>query len=65
LLDSLEGATRRSVGRKKVNFEQMAARFPEGTLARIDGARRDAETRTTFVQEAVEREIERREKPKP
>jgi predicted DNA-binding protein len=53
------------VGRKKVNFEQMAARFPEGTLARIDGARRDAETRTTFVQEAVEREIERREKPKP
>jgi hypothetical protein len=50
------------VGRKKVNFEQMPARFPEGTLARIDAARLTDETRTAFVQEAVEREIKRREK---
>ncbi|WP_304515714.1 YlcI/YnfO family protein [Caulobacter sp. RHG1] len=43
----------------------MAARFPEGTLARMDDARRADETRTAFVQEAVENEIKRRERSKP
>ncbi|NQE62983.1 hypothetical protein E1H18_3239 [Caulobacter sp. RHG1] len=61
----VESATRRGVGRTKVNFEQMAARFPEGTLARMDDARRADETRTAFVQEAVENEIKRRERSKP
>ena len=56
-----EAVKRPNVGRKKINFDQMAARFPEGTLARMDAARRDDETRTAFLQEAVERELKRRE----
>jgi hypothetical protein len=62
LQDSPAVATRSGVGRKKVNFEQMPARFPEGTFARIEDVRGEAETRTSFIQEAVEREIARRER---
>lgn len=62
MLESTEAAKRPGVGRKKVNFEQMPARFPEGTFARIDDVRGDGETRTSFVQDAVEREIVRRER---
>lgn len=39
----------------------MAARFPAGTLARIDAVRRDKEFRTDFVWQAVEKELKRRE----
>jgi hypothetical protein len=39
----------------------MAARFPAGTLARIDAVLRDKEYRTDFVWQAVERELRRRE----
>lgn len=50
------------MGRPKLNFDNMPGRFPKGTFARMDAVRRQDETRTAFVQEAVEREIERREK---
>jgi hypothetical protein len=50
----------------------MAARFPAGTLARIDAVLRDKEYRTDFVWQAVEAELKRREaraarraKPRP
>jgi metal-responsive CopG/Arc/MetJ family transcriptional regulator len=49
------------MGRPKLNFDLMPGRFPEGTFARMDKVRREAETRTDFVREAVEREIKRRE----
>ena len=49
------------MGRPKVNHEQMPARFPAGTFERIDAVL-DGQTRTAFVQEAVEREIRRRAK---
>lgn len=58
----MESGTAPRVGRRAKNFvEQMVARFREGTFARIAAALRPDETRTDFVQEAVERELKRRE----
>lgn len=61
--------TTRPRGRPKVNHEAMAARFPEGTLARIDAVRLPNETRTEFVQRAVDllvefRTIDQKGRPK-
>jgi hypothetical protein len=53
---------KKSMGRKKMWAEDMVARFPEGTFARIDAVRNDSEDRTDFVREAVERELKRRER---
>jgi len=39
----------------------MVARFPAGTLARIDAVRRKGEYRTDLVWRAVEQELARRE----
>lgn len=52
------------VGRKQINDEQTPARFPAGTLARVDRALAHGEKRSEFMREAVERELERREKLK-
>ena len=41
---------------------QTPARFPAGTLARIDAACVGNEKRSDFIREAVERELERRSK---
>jgi metal-responsive CopG/Arc/MetJ family transcriptional regulator len=52
------------MGRKQINEEQMPARFPGGTLDRIDRVL-DLETnekRSDFIREAVERELKRRER---
>lgn len=48
------------MGRKKRWSEDMQARFPEGTFARIAAALRDTEDRTEFVRTAVENELNRR-----
>lgn len=48
------------MGRKKINDEQMPARFPAGTLDRIDQALEDGENRSDLIREAVERELKRR-----
>lgn len=53
-------ATPRRVGRKKRWAEDMQARFPEGTFARIEAELEEGEDRTDFVREAVERELKRR-----
>ena len=55
-------ATSARVGRKQINHEQTPARFPEGTLARIDAVLSEKEKRSDLIREAVEREIDRREK---
>lgn len=55
------GAT---VGRKRRWAEDMQARFPEGTFAKIAALLKKAEDRTDFVRDAVEREIVRRQKAK-
>ncbi len=52
----------RVMGRKQINEEQMPARLPEGTLARIDATLEDKESRAGFLRTAVERELKRREK---
>lgn len=49
-------------GRPQINHEQTPARFPEGTLARIDAALFEDEGRADFIREAVERELKRRER---
>lgn len=49
------------VGRKQINHEQMPARFPEGTLARMDLVLKPKEKRSDLIREAVERELRRRE----
>lgn len=51
----------RRMGRKQINHEQTPARFPEGTLARIDAVLADGEKRSDFIRLAVEKELERRE----
>jgi len=50
------------MGRKKRWTEDMQARFPEGTFARIEAALREGEDRTDFVRIAVVRELRRRER---
>lgn len=49
------------MGRKKRWSEDMQARFPEGTFARIGAVLKGTEDRTDFVRAATEREIKRRE----
>lgn len=53
------------MGRKKINEEQTPARFPLGTLARIDAVLKAGEKRSDLIREAVEREIKRRSRHKP
>jgi len=48
------------MGRKKINGEQTPARFPAGTLDRIDAALDEGEKRSDLIREAVERELKRR-----
>lgn len=50
------------MGRKQINHEQTPARFPEGTLDRIDKVLDEDEGRADFIRDAVERELKRREK---
>jgi hypothetical protein len=49
------------MGRKKRWGEDMQARFPSGTFARIKAVLRDGEKRTDLVREAVESELYRRQ----
>lgn len=65
LTELLISGTKRPVGRVKINDEQTPARFPAGTLERIDALLADKEKRSDFIREAVEREIRRRSKAKP
>jgi metal-responsive CopG/Arc/MetJ family transcriptional regulator len=50
------------MGRVKINDEQTPARFPEGTLKRIDAALEEAESRSEFIRVAVDKELKRRER---
>ncbi|WP_407160848.1 hypothetical protein [Bradyrhizobium sp. STM 3557] len=49
------------MGRKRINEEATPARFPKGTLARIDRLLAEKEKRADFIREAVEGEARRRE----
>jgi hypothetical protein len=54
----------RSMAPKRKWAEDMQARFPKGTFARIAAVLSPTEDRTDFVREAVERELRRREELK-
>lgn len=49
------------VGRKLQYPEKREAAFPPGTLSRIDGVKREGESRADFIRDAVEKEILRRQ----
>jgi hypothetical protein len=51
-------------GRPRRWGEQMQARFGLGTIDRIAALLKDGETKTSFVNAAVIREIEKRERKK-
>ena len=53
------------LGRKRLWYEDMVARFPEGTFKRIDSVLDPNETRTDFIRAAVTREIAWRTKLGP
>lgn len=53
-----------AMGRTRINHEQTPARFPEGTLDRIDSVLEEGEKRSDLIREAVERELKRRERHK-
>ncbi|CAN5703114.1 hypothetical protein BH11PSE6_BH11PSE6_00170 [soil metagenome] len=55
-------ATGARVGRKMRYPEKREAAFAPGTLSRIQAVLGDDETQVSFIREAVERELERREK---
>jgi len=50
------------VGRTKINAEQIPARLPKGTLARIAAVLERGEKRADFLRTAVARELQRRER---
>lgn len=54
----------RHMARTKKLFENMLARFPPGTFARIAAVIVKPEDRADFVREAVEHELKRRERTK-
>lgn len=62
LTENVISDTEPAMGRKKHWAEDMVARFPAGTFARIRPLLDVGEDRTDFVREAVKREIARREK---
>lgn len=52
------------MGRTRINEEQIPARFPAGTLARMDNVLEYKEKRSDLIRKAVERELKRRERAK-
>jgi len=50
------------MSRPQINFEQIPARFPEGTRDRIKAALAEGEKIADVIREAVERELKRRER---
>ena len=52
----------RDMGRKTINEEQTPARFPAGTLARVDSLLAPKEKRADFIRDAVDAEIRKRER---
>jgi Arc/MetJ-type ribon-helix-helix transcriptional regulator len=48
--------------REQINYEQAPARFPEGTLERIEAVLTEGESRSEFIRKAVETELRKRER---
>jgi hypothetical protein len=52
------------VGRKRLWGERLVIRFPAGTRARIDAARKRGEDRSDIIRRGLERELKRLERQK-
>lgn len=50
------------MGRHRINDEQTMARFPAGTLERIDAVLGEGEKQADFIRESIEKELKRRER---
>ncbi|WFU02293.1 hypothetical protein QA648_00470 [Rhizobium sp. CB3171] len=50
------------MARKKINHDNMPARFPEGTFVRMDNVLAEGETRMDLVRGAVDLELRKRER---
>jgi hypothetical protein len=53
------------MGRERKNHENLTARFPAGTLARIERALRGREGKADFIRAAVEAKLNARERNLP
>lgn len=53
------------MGRERRNHENLTARFPAGTLARIDRALRGREGKADFIRKAVAEKLAARERNLP
>jgi hypothetical protein len=53
------------MGRERRNHENLTARFPEGTLVRIERALRGREGKADFIRAAVAEKLARRERNLP
>ena len=56
---------RNRMGRERRNHENLTARFPEGTLVRIERALRGREGKADFIRAAVSEKLARRERNLP
>jgi hypothetical protein len=54
----------RKLGRKRINHEQTVARVPKGTLQRIEDVLEPGEPQASFIREAIELALKRREAAK-
>jgi hypothetical protein len=50
------------MGRHRINHEQTQARFPAGTLDRIEAVLEEGEKQSDFIRDSVEKELKRRER---
>lgn len=50
------------MGRKKLWKENVNLTLPEGAKARMDAALKDGEDRLDLIRQAIERELDRRER---
>ena len=50
------------MARRQINFETVVARLPAGRIARIERVLDEAETQAMFLREAIDRELQRRER---
>jgi hypothetical protein len=50
------------MSRPQINFEQIPARFPEGTKDRMRAVLEDGEKLADVIRTAVEKELKRRER---
>jgi len=53
------------MGRERRNHENLTARFPEGTLSRIERALRGREGKADFIRKAVAEKLAARERNLP